>query len=76
MQDGERVTLRLPKALLDELDLLVSCHEFDDRSTAIRQAIRELLDARRAKVLAKSAEVAKLQSLVAQAPRTDDVLRK
>ncbi|MCA1814778.1 MAG: ribbon-helix-helix domain-containing protein [Halobacteriales archaeon] len=70
------MTLRLPKALLDELDLLVSCHEFDDRSSAIRQGIRELLDARRAKVLAKSAEIARLQGLVAQAPRSDEVLRK
>jgi Arc/MetJ-type ribon-helix-helix transcriptional regulator len=76
MTDGERVTLRLTKAQLEQLDLLIGLGEFDDRSSAIRQAIRELVDARRAKVLAKMDEIAKLQQAAAMAAKADEVLRK
>jgi len=74
--DGERVTLRLPRAQLEQLDLLIGLGEFDDRSSAIRQAIRELVDSRRARVLAKMDEVARLQQAAASATRADEVLRK
>jgi Arc/MetJ-type ribon-helix-helix transcriptional regulator len=76
MTDGERVTLRLTKAQLEQLDLLIGLGEFDDRSSAIRQAIRELVDARRAKVLGKMDEIAKLQQAAAMAAKADEVLRK
>lgn len=73
---GERVTLRLPRAQLEQLDFLISLGEFDDRSSAIRQAIRELIDARRSKVLAKVEETARLQAMAAGAVKADEVLRK
>jgi Arc/MetJ-type ribon-helix-helix transcriptional regulator len=76
MDDGERVTLRLKRAQLEQLDLLVSLGEFDDRSSAIRQAIRELIDARRAKAIAKVDEMARLQTAASTATRADEVLRK
>jgi Arc/MetJ-type ribon-helix-helix transcriptional regulator len=72
----ERVTLRLQKAQLEQLDLLVALGEFDDRSTAIRVAIREFLDKNRAKALAKADEMAKLQAIAASALKADEVLRK
>ncbi|HEV8359987.1 MAG TPA: ribbon-helix-helix domain-containing protein [Candidatus Thermoplasmatota archaeon] len=70
------MTLRLTKAQLEQLDLLIGLGEFDDRSSAIRQAIRELVDARRAKVLGKMDEIAKLQQAAAMAAKADEVLRK
>lgn len=72
----ERVTLRLQKMQLEQIDLLVTLGEFDDRSSAIRQAIRELVDNRRTKVLAKAEEIAKLQQAATVATRADEVLRK
>lgn len=72
----ERVTLRLSKIQLEQLDLLVSLGEFDDRSSAIRQAIRELIDARRSKAIQKAEEIVKFQDVAAVATRADEVLRK
>lgn len=43
MSDDERVTLRLPKRDLRDLDLLVETGLYGSRSEAIRQAIQELI---------------------------------
>ena len=72
----ERVTLRLSSQHLEGIDQLVALGEFDDRSSAIRQAIRELLDARRQKVLAKMDEVAKFNAAAAVAAKADERLTK
>lgn len=40
----ERVTLRVPKAKVEELERHVDAGEFPNRSEAIRTAIRDLLD--------------------------------
>jgi Arc/MetJ-type ribon-helix-helix transcriptional regulator len=72
----ERVTLRLTSQQLEGIDLLVKLGEFDDRSSAIRQAIRELVDSRRGKVLAKMDEVARFQQAAVGATKADEVLRK
>lgn len=61
---------------LEQIDLLVKLGEFDDRSSAIRQAIRELADSRRGKVLQKADEIAKLQQAANIAGKADTVLRK
>lgn len=39
----ERVTLRLPKQQIDEMERLVDKGEFPNRSEAIRAAVREYL---------------------------------
>lgn len=39
----EKVTLRLPKELLDGLDVLVSLGEYRSRSDAIRESLRDAL---------------------------------
>jgi Arc/MetJ-type ribon-helix-helix transcriptional regulator len=72
----ERVTLRLTSQQLEGIDLLVKLGEFDDRSSAIRQAIRELVDSRRGKVLAKMDEMARFQQAAVGATKADEVLRK
>ena len=40
----ERVTLRMPKQQVDEVEALVNSGEFPNRSEAIRAAVRELVD--------------------------------
>ena len=72
----ERVTLRLARIQLEQLDLLVQLGEFDDRSTAIRQAIRELVDSRRAAALRKANEIEDLKAKAAGALRADELSRK
>ena len=43
MSDTERVTIRLPKDMVEVLDFLVEVNDFPSRSEAIRQAVRDLL---------------------------------
>lgn len=40
----DRVTLRLPKEQLDELEQLVDQGRYPNRSEAIRDAVRQLVD--------------------------------
>lgn len=50
MADKSRVTLRVPGDDLQQLDMLVELGEFDNRSEAIRQAIKDLIRSRADKV--------------------------
>ena len=40
----ERVTLRIPKQQIEEVEQLVDSGEFPNRSEAIRSAIREMIN--------------------------------
>ncbi len=40
----ERVTLRIPKQQIDEVERMVDTGEFPNRSEAIRSAVREMLN--------------------------------
>jgi len=46
MKDSEKITIRLPERYLRGLDALVSLDDFENRSEAIRHAVRDLLYAR------------------------------
>lgn len=50
MADDERVTLRLPSRELQALDIFVEAGMFPNRSEAIRQAIKDLINNRTAEV--------------------------
>jgi len=40
----ERVTLRIPKQQIDEVEQLVETGEFPNRSEAIRSAVRDMIN--------------------------------
>ena len=40
----ERVTLRIPKQQIDEVEQMVERGQFPNRSEAIRSAVREMID--------------------------------
>jgi Arc/MetJ-type ribon-helix-helix transcriptional regulator len=40
----ERVTLRIPKQQIEEVERMVETGEYPNRSEAIRSAVREMLD--------------------------------
>jgi Arc/MetJ-type ribon-helix-helix transcriptional regulator len=40
----ERVTLRIPKQQIDEVEQMVETGEYPNRSEAIRSAVREMLN--------------------------------
>ncbi|PSP87850.1 ribbon-helix-helix protein, CopG family [Halobacteriales archaeon QS_4_69_34] len=39
----ERVTLRIPKQQIEEVERMVECGEYPNRSEAIRAAVREMI---------------------------------
>ena len=43
MKDSAKITIRLPKEFIDEIDFLVEVEDFPSRSEAIRTAVRDLL---------------------------------
>jgi Arc/MetJ-type ribon-helix-helix transcriptional regulator len=43
----ERVTLRIPKQQIEEVEQMVETGEFPNRSEAIRSAVREMLNEQR-----------------------------
>jgi Arc/MetJ-type ribon-helix-helix transcriptional regulator len=47
MQTMERVTLRIPKQQIEEVEQMVETGEFPNRSEAIRSAVREMLNEQR-----------------------------
>ena len=56
MAEDPRVTIRLPVADLEALDMFVDAGEFRDRSDAIRAAIKDFLNSR-AKVVLENLKV-------------------
>jgi Arc/MetJ-type ribon-helix-helix transcriptional regulator len=44
--DGEKITIRVPKRFLETLDFLVALDDFSSRSEAVRTAIRDMIYAR------------------------------
>ncbi len=43
MKESTKITIRLPKEFIDEIDFLVEVEDFPSRSEAIRTAVRDLL---------------------------------
>ena len=43
----ERVTLRIPKQQIEEVEQMVETGKYPNRSEAIRSAVREMLDEKR-----------------------------
>jgi len=43
MKESSKITIRLPKEFIDEIDFLVEVEDFPSRSEAIRTAVRDLL---------------------------------
>ena len=44
--DGEKITIRVPKRFLETIDFLVELDDFSSRSEAVRTAIRDMIYAR------------------------------
>lgn len=59
----QKITIRLPKQLIDKVDMFIAMGEFGSRSEALRRALREYLE-QMATVYAEKAESwKKLQEL-------------
>ncbi len=59
----ERVTIRLPKQQIEQIDMLVKVGEFSSRSDVLRTAVKELLYAKIEKVMEHAEKLKKFQEL-------------
>ncbi len=63
---NERVTIRLPRSFLRDLDILVVSGDFSSRSEAIRAAVRDLVYDRIPKVLDAKKRIVEAQLALAE----------
>lgn len=70
--DGEKITIRVPKRFLETIDFLVTLDDFSSRSEAVRTAIRDMIYAR---VEVVSDRIKKMQAAQATVLE-DETLRK
>lgn len=66
MQQLEKVTIRLSKEDLRQLDLCIRANIFTSRSEAIRASIHAYLDERMEKILAKLDQMQKIREVEAK----------
>ncbi len=72
MTDTEKITVRLPKKFLKELDFLVDVDDFPSRSEAIRSAVRDMLYYRVELAAEKAEKMAKVERAMNQAKAVRD----
>lgn len=70
--EGEKITIRVPKRFLETMDFLVALDDFSSRSEAVRTAIRDMIYQR---VEVVSERIKKMQAAQA-AIEDDETLRK
>jgi len=70
--EGEKITIRVPRRFLETIDFLVTLDDFSSRSEAVRTAIRDMIYAR---VEVVSDRIKKMQAAQATVLE-DETLRK
>lgn len=66
MQQMEKITIRLSKEDIRQIDLCVKANEYASRSEAIRAAIRVFLDERMEKILTKIDKIQRIREVEAK----------
>jgi len=74
--DTERVTLRLPKIYLQQIDLLLSTGDFMTRSEVIRHAISEYIENHSSRMIEKANKLREMQQIAATNITTEEYLKK
>ncbi len=65
MDDSVKLTIRLPREFLEEIDFLVAVDDFSSRSDAIRTAVRDMLYDRTPMVMDKAKKKVELRRQLA-----------
>jgi len=64
--DGEKITVRIPKRFLETVDFLVDLDDFPSRSEAVRTAIRDMIYARVALVSERIKQIQAAEAAIAE----------
>jgi Arc/MetJ-type ribon-helix-helix transcriptional regulator len=74
--DTEKITIRLPRRFIRNIDALVRMDDFSSRSEAIRTAVRDMLYARMKEVPDKVSEMKKIEGAIAELEETEAAYMK
>ena len=64
--DGDKITIRIPKRFLETIDFLVDLDDFPSRSEAVRTAIRDMIYARVALVSERIKQIQAAEAAIAE----------
>lgn len=76
MENGERVTIRLPQQELSDLDTFVASGIFATRSEVIRAALRDYINSYMAKAIERTKQREEFKRLRAETIDLDDFVKK
>jgi len=74
--ETDRVTLRLPRLCLHQIDLFVRSGEFSSRSEVIRHAVNEYLNNYAGRIIEKADKLRKVQELEAAVEAIEPYMKK
>ena len=74
--ENDRITIRLPRICLRQIDLFIRAGEFSTRSEVIRHAVNEYISSYAGRVIEKADELKKVQELEAAVEAIEPYMKK
>ena len=74
--ENDRITIRLPRIYLRQIDVFINAGEFSTRSEVIRNAVREYIDNYASRFLEKADKLKKVQELEAAVEAIEPYMKK
>ena len=74
--ETDRITIRLPKIYLQQIDLFIRSGEYLTRSEIIRHAVNEFINSHASRIIEKADKLKKVQELGAAVEAMEPYMRK
>ena len=74
--ENDRITIRLPRIYLRQIDVFINAGEFSTRSEVIRNAVKEYIDNYASRFLEKADKLKKVQELEAAVEAIEPYMKK
>ncbi|RLF26459.1 MAG: hypothetical protein DRN05_07020 [Thermoplasmata archaeon] len=74
--EKDRITIRLPKLYLHQIDLFIRAGEFSSRSEVIRHAVNEFINNYASRIIEKAEKIKKVQELEAAVETIEPYMKK
>ena len=74
--ETDRITIRLPRIYLKEIDLFIRVGEFSTRSEVIRNAVKEFITNQSDRIVQRADKLKKVQELEAAVEEIEPYMKK
>ena len=74
--DKDRITIRLPRLYMHQIDLFIRAGEFASRSEVIRHAVNEFITNYAGRIIEKADKIKKVQELETAVETIEPYMRK